>query len=349
MKERFELAPRRKSSYRRRLCHAVIVAAGLLSAPVPGFAQSESELALARKWFKEGEAAEKKNDCAMALDRFEKALAVKPTPQILIRIGTCQEKLGKLVEAAVSYDRALDKANAASLGDVASVAKEQADALRPRVPTITIALAEAYHDVSITLDGVALNSAVVGDKLPLNPGQHKLVAKAPGRRSFDQGFAVAESESRRVPIVLEEDGSAREAAKNDATVGVLSVPDKPATSSPSKVPAIALVAGGVAALGVGVVLFVVAAGKDSEVDDACGGSDRQTCPASRQEEIEGDVSTVNTLRAASFIVGGVGIASAAIGTGLLVTSSKRAASARGIELAPIAAPSRAGVRLKGHF
>ena len=73
-------------------------------------AQSDAEIALAKQWFRDGEAAEKKKDWAKALELFEKALTVKQTPQIYLRVGALQERLGKLVEALVSYERAQEKA-----------------------------------------------------------------------------------------------------------------------------------------------------------------------------------------------------------------------------------------------
>lgn len=322
----------------------------------PARAQSDAEIALARKWFREGEQAEKSKDYATALEKFEKALAIKTTPQLLLRVGSMQERLGKLVEAMVSYDRALEAANNAALNDVAAVAKDQSDALRPRLPTIVVQPAKPYDGLAVSLDGTALSAATLGSKLPVNPGDHKLVITAPGHRALAKSFSIAEKESKPLPFELEVDSSA---AAVDATADSSPATSEPppdaagghAPGHPSKLPGILLVGGGVAALGVGVALFAVAASKDSAIDDDCGGADRLHCPASMKDDITSRVGTVNTLQTTSFIVGGLGLVGAGIGTYLLLRSPKKAQpSAAFVTVTPTADPRGSlGLFAQGRF
>jgi hypothetical protein len=311
-------------------------------APTPALAQSDAEIALARKWFREGEQAEKSKDYAAALERFEKALAIKTTPQLLLRVGSAQERLGRLVEAMLSYDRALEAANAAALKDVAAVAKDQADALRPRLPTLTLEPAATYDGLTVALDGVALSAATLGSKLPVNPGEHQLVIEANGHQKLAKTITLAESEAKKLPFELADASSLAPEPTPDA-------PTTPDPVRPSKLPAYLLVGGGVVAVGVGVALFAVAAGKDGAIDDDCGGSERQHCPVAMKDDITARVSSVNTLQTTSFILGGVGLVGAGIGTYLLLRHPKAAPTAAFLITPTLDARGAPALYAQGHF
>src|SRR4051794_35298545 len=69
----------------------------------PALAQTKEEIKRAEAWFAEGAAVDGKGDCATAIQKFQQVLTVKQTPQVVLRIGVCQEKLGQFVEAKASY------------------------------------------------------------------------------------------------------------------------------------------------------------------------------------------------------------------------------------------------------
>jgi len=182
----------------------------------------------------------------------------------------------------------------------------------------------------VKLDGAP---AASGDKVPLNPGAHKVTAEATGRRPFEESFNVVARDTKTVTIELAEEWgpSAGAAPAGTGTPGAGARPSEanhagaPDRGGPGVLP-IALLAGGGAAIAGGVVLFVVSLVKDGKIDDLCQG-DRATCPKSRESEIRSDVSTVNTLQIVAGIVGGAGLVAAGVGTALLVSSSSQRSSA----------------------
>src|SRR5687767_8195432 len=91
---------------------------GAMAAPRPAAAQAAADIAQAKKWFAEAESAEKAGDCKAAIELFRKALGVKETPQLHLRIGRCQERLGQLTAALASYERALDRAREAGAAPI---------------------------------------------------------------------------------------------------------------------------------------------------------------------------------------------------------------------------------------
>src|SRR5512139_3082986 len=83
--------------------HLLSLVAALTLASSTALAQSEEELERARVAFQEGDAAEQAGDCKTAVEKFTSALQVKETAQLHLRVGRCQEKLGRLQAAMASY------------------------------------------------------------------------------------------------------------------------------------------------------------------------------------------------------------------------------------------------------
>ena len=225
------------------------LAAGLAIAtamtPVVARAQGAKEIAAAKQAFKEGEAAEAKGELATALARFQSALAVKETAQLHLRVGTVQEKLGRLVDALASYKRGLDKA--AALPAVAKIAKEQIAAIEPKIPSLTVTLASpagSPSGLAITLDDAPLDAASLGASRPIDPGQHRVRAEAPGRVPFERAF-MADRGVTRIEIDL------------------APIVTKPLEEARSKGPGASVTAGGGAALVAGAVWIGLSGAEDA--------------------------------------------------------------------------------------
>jgi hypothetical protein len=322
----------------------------VMSARLPASAQAPADLGQAKKWFKEAEAAEKKGDCKAAVELFRKALGVKETPQLHLRIGNCQERLGDLVAAQGSYERSLDRATQQNLGDVADVAREELEDLRPRVPTVSFTIKDTPRDLALKLDGLPLATSSVNTPLLLNPGDHTVSAEARGRGVFTKTFTLAEKERATVAIELPE-GS----GEPDASPAVTSAPtaapppEAPPDGTGPNIPVIALLAGGGAAVVGGVVLLAVSFAKDADIDERCGGSDRPSCPAADQEEIESDISSVNLFRGLGFGLAGAGLVAGGIGVALLLTAPKKEQAPASLFIAPTVGAGSLGVSTRGRF
>lgn len=297
-------------------------------APAAASAQSPRDIAAARQAFKEGDEAELRGDLPTALARFRQALAVKETPQLHLRIGGVQEKLGRLVDALASYRAGLAKAGA--LPAVVKLAGDQIAALRPRVPSLTVVAAGAPPDLTVTVDGAPLRVAM-GVPMPLDPGEHRVHAEAGGCLPFDRTLALAERDAQRVEIAL-----------------ALVSASTPAAPPPSKLPG-ALVLGGAGVLVVtGVALFVTSYVKDGQINALCGGSARPTCPESQMASILGQVSTVNDLRFVGAGLGLLGLGGAALG-GVLLARASRPEPAAALRVFPVAGSGVVGVGAEGRF
>lgn len=310
---------------------AGLCAAALAASPAVASAQSAKDLAAARQAFKDGEDAEGKGDLTVAVTKYRQALAVKATPQLYLRIGAVEEKLGRLVDALASYTKGLEKAS--SLPAVAKIAKEQVEALRLRVPLVTLSVPKAPPDLVVTLDGAPVALGSLGAELPVDPGVHRVHAQAPGFLSRDQAFTAAER--GRTKLVLELLPSSPAAPP-------------PPPPPPSKLPGILVTAGGAAFVVGGVALLAASYAKDSAIDAQCHGSARDKCPLSQQGQITSEVHTANALRFSGIGMGVVGAAGAATGIYLLVR--KPAPTTTGsVQVVPAMAPGAAQVLVSGRF
>jgi hypothetical protein len=333
-------APRRGAA-RLVVAAAVLVALGAASGRAS--AQSPTDIARARQWFKEGEALEAKGDCAGAIGKFEQAVGVKETPQLRLRIGACQESKGDLLAARGSFERALSVATAVGNADASAVARDRLAAVDARIPKLTVTAASAPPGLRGTLDGEPLSAGALGAPKRVPPGDHVVHAEAEGYAPFDRTVSLGQGGAVSVAVEL------GRAAPTAAAPAPIAVPPAPATATGASPLPWVLVGGGAAAIAGGVVLWVVQAGKDSAVDDLCGGADRLACPASKRDDIESRVSSVNALRGASIAVGGVGVVAAGVGVALLVRSRNAPARADAHRLWPTSGPAPIGVGLGGAF
>lgn len=315
--------------------------AGALVAAGPARAQDGPDLAAAKEWFKEGVAAEQAGDCKTAVEAFLKAISVKETPQMLLRVGRCQKQLGELAAAHATFSRARELAASSNATKVLELAQGSLSEVDPLVPRLTIAAAEPYEGLVVTLDGEALPADALERERLVDPGSHVLTASADGREPYEKTFDLAEGAKESVRIEL--------AA---SVVDAPPPPPPPEESDMPSIPGLVLVVGGGLLVGGGVVSFIVAEGKSSDIDAACGG-DRDDCPGKSEEEKQAlldDVGTVDTLRALGIGLGVVGIGAAAVGVWFLLTDDGGAeGEAEALTVVPVIAPGVAGITATQRF
>jgi hypothetical protein len=331
---------RGKLSERRRrgmLCSAVTLAllAGL-AGPGVAAAQPAKSVAAARQAFKEGEEAEARGDLLVAVQKFKAAAEIKETPQLDLRIGVVQEKLGRLVDAIASYERGLERAS--SLPAVSRVAREQIDAIRARVPRVTVMVPSPPPSLVVTIDGAPFSPSAYGTPVPVDPGTHRLHGQAPGYLTRDQAFTIAERSTQRIELTFQPSGDT-------------AAPPPPPPAPPSKVPPALLIGGGGAAVVAFAAMLATSFVKDGTVNTQCGGSARKACPASLAPTIESEISTINDLRIGSIPFGLAGAACVVAGAVLLARSPGTPApeAKTGAVVVPVAGPGSAGLLLSGRF
>ncbi|HRG97238.1 MAG TPA: hypothetical protein PLR99_13385 [Polyangiaceae bacterium] len=224
------------------------LAASVTPRPAAAQAQlSEAERkATARTLFAQGVKEQDNGQHAAALSLFQKAQNLFDAPTHLLHIAQCQIVLGKLVEAAETYETLKRVQLAPGAPEVFEAAKAKAEAelpaLRARIPTLRVDLTPKpadLKDLQLVVNDVLIPAELVGIARPVNPGPTKLVAKAQGYKDAELEVSLKEKEQRSVGLALVPGQSslpavvvARAGGPQDSPKDPHYVPDKPAPKEP---------------------------------------------------------------------------------------------------------------------
>ena len=303
-----------------------VLGAALALAPLAHAEPTPTEIQAARDLFKKAEADEDAEKWADALDKIKRAMSVKPTPGLRFHQALCEEKLGQLVAALADYTAAEQMARDQSNKDVLDAVAEPLKTLRIRVPTLTIEVPPAQN-AQVELDGKPVAPGLYGVAMPVEPGTHRVTARANGKRLFSTQVTLHEREAETstvrwtdVPALPEGNEGA---TKPDEHETPRPTPERP-SSGHVKVGAIVATISSAALLGLGIGAYVAADGAHADL--------AAQCPALTDC---GGLRT--TVRAWDAVALGAWIASAGVAVLAVVlwaTPSKPASSSARLELRP---------------
>jgi hypothetical protein len=322
--------------------------------PRPAGAQTDGDRAAARAAATAGLQAFNEGRFQDAVDLCSRAEALMHAPTHLLLVARAQAKLGHFVEAQEAYirikrDRLAADAPRAFVDAQASAAEEQA-ALAPRIPSIRISLeGPATKDVAIAIDGQNVSSAVVGLPMPVNPGQHVLVAHAASAESDPATVTAPEGATQSVTLRMHPIASAQSdvGAPAGRAAGGAAAPEGDHPGGGGN----ALRLGGWIAVGVGAVGAIVGTvflvKNHSDLNDAnamCGSS---LCPMTKKASIDSLDSSASQASTLAWVSYGVGVAGVGAGVAMLVLSGGKgtqAPQAAGFRAArPWVGPASAGI------
>jgi hypothetical protein len=335
---------------KRRAIAPLVVVLGLLSGPA--LAQvSDVDRATARTLGQEGHDALDKKDWATAADRFSRANAIISAPTFLVGLAQAQVGQGKLVSALEAYNRALREGlprnPPAAFVRALEEAKSGLDALTPRIPFVIIDVkGPAAAAAKVTIDGVAVPTAALGMRRPVDPGRHQVVVEAPGFATTQKAFEVAEGKVANVTV--EPPPSAAPAAATPTVAAPPPAPTPPADHGPSGRKVAGFVVGGIglASLAVGAAMGGVVLGKKSTITANCGlGGDKTACNDAGLAAAS-DAKTFGIVSDVGFAVGGAAVVTAVV---LLLTDrgASRPSAVRGWVGVPTARGDAARLGLEG--
>lgn len=313
---------------------ALLAGLALLAVPSAARAQdpapesSADALKRAREQFGQALALQTAGDWAGALTLLKDVAAVKSTPQVRFNMALCEEKLGRLVAALGDYELAAADARAEKADQVAEEVEGRLEALRQRIPKITIKRGSGAEAAEVAIDGVSVGDQVIGTPMPTDPGPHTIEAKAPGFKPFRKSLRLAEQQTETVELVLEPEPVPPPGAAG--TGGV---------RASGRSPVFGYVIGGIgiASLGASGIFFGLRAGKISDLDKAC---PNRTCPSSEQQS---DIDAGKLYTTIANVTLAVGIAAVAGGVVLVLTSGPSS------EPSVALAPAPGGAQLLGKF
>jgi hypothetical protein len=259
---------------------------------------SKQRKAKAQKLVSQGVAAANQGIFTDALESFEQAYELYPSPKILINIGTSLRHLGRNAEAARIYELYLQDPDADP---------KRAKEVRRLITTIDelVGLVELDIDApddefEVRLDGKLVEQEKLGEPLRVDPGEHTVVVTI-GEHPTDARNVTVEAgshiELHFEPQAMPRAGASEEEKDTAAMQGV------------------GYALGGAGLLGVliGTISGAVAISTDSAADDECNtaGNQPQLCDADAVELAE-DARGQATLSTVAFVLGGAFLGAGAI-------------------------------------
>jgi hypothetical protein len=293
-------------------------------------ALAESKTTTAEALFAEGRKLMTAGRYGEACPKFEASERLDPGLGTLLNLAHCYEKLGHTASAWASFREAAATARTAGSADREDIARSRAAALEPRLSRLKISLAGNSGGVEVRRDGVLVDSAELGTALPVDPGQHEIVASAPGKVSWSKKVDVPSNASTvelEVPELADPQASPSRATTSSAAE--VAAEARPWAQKRSRLPA--LIAGGVGVVGVGVGTYFGLRARSTFKDakDHC--TDYPFGCGDEGASLSKDASRFGTFSTIGFVVGGVGLAGGVV---LWLTSNPKSEGVTALSVGP---------------
>ncbi len=354
---------------------AVLLACATM--PLVAWGQSDDDRAGARAAASEGLKAFESKRWTEALDLFMRAESLIHAPPHLLYMARSHLQLGHLVKARELYLRirteSIGPDKPKAFQDAKANAETELAALEPTVPNVKVLVTGAVQKpVSVTIDGVVMNTALIGVVHPIDPGQHTIVAAAEGMTNEAATITIKRGATETVTLQLKPAPGASQAPVPASTPSAVSTAPiaqgAPAASPPTamapsatsteplpsdqktnplRIASYPTMALGLVGAGVGVAFLVVGNGKKSDADALCNGPGG-ICPYRQKDavnQLDSDAKSALALSTAGLIVGGVALAAGA--TLFFVSGDKESSlahAAAGPRVVPWIGVGSAGIR-----
>jgi hypothetical protein len=299
-------------------------------------AQAPADKAGAVQLFDEGDRLMRLGKTAEACPKYAASMKLDPQLGALLHLADCYASNGQLASAWGSYREAEEMARLKD-DERATLAQEQAAKLEPRLSRMILTVpATPPSGLEVWVDGRPLTEGVWGTAIPIDPGSHRIEARAPDFVTWSSSFKVA-SQAGSVSVGVPELARSSPASQPG---GALS-PEADGGSSPLRPLGWASVGVGAVGLGLGVVFLVKKNDKLERRDQVC--PTRLDCRPEEEKSITtltDDARNADTLEKVAFIAGGVLVAGGI--TALIFAPSNRAKGDTAW-LSPVVTPRILGV------
>ncbi|MEO7330630.1 MAG: hypothetical protein ABI193_18795 [Minicystis sp.] len=308
--------------------------------------------AAAEALFEEGKTLMAAGRIAQACPKFAESNRLDPGVGILLYLGDCYEKQGKLASAWATYKTAVTTAHARRQAERETTAQKLVAGIEPRLPKITVNVPAASRvaGLEVLRDELVIGEPTWGTPLPVDPGEHVVVARAAGREPWKGVVNVTEGKSAsiEVPSLVLTPPAAVAPLVVTAPVQQPTRPLAQQVPTPSfwgsrRIGAVTLGVVGVGGVAAGAALGVITMSKWSEAKGHCNEASPRAC-SQVGVNLAGDATTAGIGSTVAFAVGG-----AAIGTAIVLWVTAGKADTAKVEPAISASPSSISGSLSGRF
>jgi hypothetical protein len=322
-----------RKSFRRI---ASIAALALVIGAHAGTARAD---VVAEKLFQEGLDALGKQDYKLACDKFAGSQKAEASVGALINLGKCNEKQGKLASAWSSYKAAVSFAHTKD-DKRAEDAQAAATALEPKLSTLKVVAKTPVSGLTFSTDSEKPSDAFNVD-LPIDPGEHTIVAAAPGFKPATLKVNIgAERDKQTIEVPeLVVDPNGDTSGTGGADTG----------KSGSGLMTAGFVVGGIGAAGlvVGAIFGGLAVGAKKDVEEKCPSN---VCSTQDGKDALSTAKTDANVATGGLVAGGVLLAGGAVMVVVGVVSGKKKTTTTGMTwMLPMVDSKTAGAMVGGTF
>ncbi|HTB75473.1 MAG TPA: hypothetical protein VK762_19615 [Polyangiaceae bacterium] len=274
-----------------RTLHALLLATTLGLAGGTARADTKEDVAFADALFHQGVILLKQGDDAGACTRFAQSKELAPAVGVSLYLADCLQRIGKPASAWREFRSA--EALAIERKDKrATLAHRRADALAAGLDRLTIEVAPSLEgSLRLSLDGKALAKEEWGTAIPVDPGNHVVVARSGEVERVFEAFVDVNRTTASIQIDTlapdkpgQKSAPAAPPAADDVLVGKADADaappeeEKPAGSTGGRLwISLGLAGLGAAGLGIGAGFGVAArSARDQSNDGPCNASDHCT-------------------------------------------------------------------------
>jgi len=299
--------------------------------PQSAEAQSVAEKkVMAAQLFDDAQASAAKSDFTQACAKYAESQRLDPQLGTLLYLGDCYDKIGKTASAWATFKDAVEIASRRR-DERETPARARLAELEPRLCKLTIKIAANDNPgLEIRRNGEVVSETMIGSPMPLDPGEHTVLAKADGFEDWSQTVsAVAGTENltvvvpqlKRRPVKFQGTPSPQTAPSPTAAIlqpGLASTVDSepPDASATRRMLGYLVGAVGLVGLGVGAGFGLAESARLSDRDNAnaCSRttSGCTTEQRGRIEQLTSQAKTDATVANIGFIGGGVALVSGII-------------------------------------
>lgn len=356
----------RRTTTSRLAAAAVALTVATLAATAPADEPSAGDKALAETLFRAGRQLVDDGKTAEGCAKLEESYRLEAKVGTLLNVALCHEQLGKTATAWAEMIEVGSQTSRLKQDDRAAFAKERVAALEKKLSRLTISVAAPPAGLVVSLDGKALGASTLGVAVPLDPGEHRVEAKAPGKAPWVSVVTLAPGPATKtIDVPALPDGPATPAGTGTGAptasgaptaTTTAGAPSGSGTSSAAPPPATGpngLFVGGLIATGVGVAGLAVGGifggltlSKEADADKVCPG---RFCSSQEGLDLHDQAAGFATISTIGFAAGIVG---AGAGITLLLLSSRSGPSkekAASTWIAPAVGPTAAGFTAGGRF
>jgi len=241
----------------------------------------DASWAEAAKLLADGRAAlARRGQLDRACEILAKSYALRRRGDTLLNLAECHRRQGKTATAWREFDEAIRFAMAVEFPEAIAAAATMRDQLAESLSELIVEIdpKSAPPDLTVILDGKKLPTPQWNEVLYVDPGVHAVTATAPGYEPFaTQGEVPPKGGSTVLRITLVQLPPKPSAAPPQPAA---KPPPKRVAPAPAETPIWPFVVGGagLAAMGVSAVFLVDSRSAGAELDNDCGGRERQSCP-----------------------------------------------------------------------